>query len=131
MKLPVHIQFRGMAPSDALEARAREHAHKLESFASDLMACHIVIDLEQKHQHQGRPYSVRIDLTMPGHELVVNRVRNEDVHIALRDAFDDMTRQLEDTVRRRRGQEKHHATRPAQVAPAAEQEAPQPGEKNG
>lgn len=126
MKLPVHIQFHGMEPSDALEARAREHAHKLESFASDLMACHIVIDLEQKHQHQGRPYSVRIDLTMPGRELVVNRVRHEDVHIALRDAFDDMTRQLEDAVRRRRGQEKHHAERPIEMEPPAGQEAEQP-----
>lgn len=128
MKLPVHIQFRGMAPSDALEARAREHAHKLESFASDLMACHIVIELEQKHQHQGRPCSVRIDLTMPGHELVVNRVRHEDVHIALRDAFDDMTRQLEDAVRRRRGQEKHHAERPNEMEPPTGQETEQPGE---
>jgi len=109
MKLPVHIQFHGMESSDALEASAREHAHKLESFASDLMACCIGIDLEQKHKHQGRPYSVRIDLTLPGHELVVNRVQHEDVYVALRDAFDNMKRQLEDVVRKRRGDVKHHA----------------------
>lgn len=130
MKLPVHIQFHGMAPLDALETRAREHAHKLESFASDLMACHIVVDLGQKHQHRGRPYSVRIDLTLPGHELVVNRVQHEDAYIALRDAFDDMTRQLEDAVRRRRGQEKHHAERPIEIEPPMGQEAEQPGENH-
>ncbi len=108
MKLPVHIQFHGMEPSDALELSAREHINKLESFAPDIMTCRVGIDLEQKHQHQGRPYSVRIDLTLPGHELVVNRVHNEDVHVALRDAFDNMKRQLEDVVRKRRGQEKQH-----------------------
>lgn len=109
MQLPVHIQFRGMEPSDALETSAREHAYKLEAFAPDIMTCRVAIELEQKHQHQGRPYAVRIDLTLPGHELVVNRVQDEDVYVALRDAFDNMKRQLEDVVRQRRGQEKQHA----------------------
>lgn len=109
MKLPVHIQFHGMEPSDALEASAREHARKLESFTPDIMACRIVIDLEQKHQHQGRPYGVHIDLTLPGHELVVNRVQHEDPYVALRDAFDSMKRQLADVVHKRRGDVKHHA----------------------
>lgn len=108
MKLPVHIQFHGMEPSEALELSAREHAHKLELFAPDIMACRVGIDLEQKHQHQGRPYGVRIDLTLPGHELVVNRVHHEDAYVALRNAFDSMKRQLEDVVRKRRGQEKQH-----------------------
>ncbi len=35
-------------------------------------------------------------------------VRKEDAYVALRDAFDDMKRQLEDHVRQRRGQEKVH-----------------------
>lgn len=108
MKLPVHIEFHGMEPSEAFEASVREHMHKLESFAPDIMACRVAIDLEQKHQHQGRPYTVRIDLTLPGHELVVNRVHNEDVYVAMRDAFNNMRRQLEDAVRKRRRQEKQH-----------------------
>lgn len=113
MKLPFHIQFRGMDASEALEVNAREHAHKLESFASDIMACRVSIELEQKHQNQGRPFGVCIDLTLPGHELVVNRVQHEDAYVALRDAFDKMKRQLEEVVRKRRGQVKQHAT-PAQ-----------------
>lgn len=124
MKLPVHIQFHGMEPSDALETSAREHAHKLETFAPDIMTCRVGIDLEQKHQHQGRPYGVRIDLTLPGHELVVNRVQHEDVYVALRDAFDNMKRQLEEVVRRRRGQEKHHVVpQRAERTPPDEQDA--------
>ncbi len=109
MKLPVHIQFHNTEHSDALESSARAHAHKLELFACDIMSCRIYIDLEQKHKQQGRPFGVRIDLTLPGHELVVNRVQHEDPYIALRDAFDSMKRQLQDVVHRRRGQEKQHA----------------------
>ncbi len=105
MKTPVHIQFHDMDPSEALEHSAREHVRKLESLAPDIMSCRVGIDLAQKHKHQGRPFGVRIDLTVPGHELVVNRVHDEDVYVALRDAFDDMKRQLEDFVRQRRDQE--------------------------
>ena len=122
MKIPVHIQFHGMEPSDAVELSARDHAHKLESFAPDIMACRVAIDLAQKHQHQGRPFGVRIDLTLPGHELVVNRVQDEDVYVALREAFDNMKRQLEDVVRQRRGQVKQH-----HVAPPSEPEEPGEG----
>lgn len=109
MQVPVHIQFRGMPSSEALEASAREHADKLETFAPDIMSCRVTIELSQKHQHQGRPYSVRIDLTLPGHELVANRDQDEDVYVALRDAFDNMKRQVEEVVRQRRGDEKLHA----------------------
>jgi ribosomal subunit interface protein len=123
MKLPVHIQFHGMEHSDALEKSAREHAHKLESFANDIMTCRVGIDLEQKHKHQGRPFSVRIDLTLPGVELVVNRVQHEDVNVALREAFDNMKRQLEDVVRKRRGQIKQHVVPPpGEPEPPGEQE---------
>jgi ribosomal subunit interface protein len=109
MKQPVHIQFHGMEASAALETSAREHVRKLEAFAPNIMACRVDIDLEPKHQNQGRPYEVRIDLTLPGHELVVNRVKDEDIYVALRDAFDHMKRQLEDVVRIDRRQEKQHA----------------------
>ena len=109
MKQALHIQFQGMEASAAVETKARELADRLDSFAPDIMACRVNIDLEQKHKHQGRPYGVRIDLTLPGHELVVNKVQHEDVYVALRDAFDNMRRQLEEVVRIRRGQEKLHA----------------------
>ena len=108
MKLPLQISFHGMEPSEALEAAAAKKAHKLDEFFADIMSCRVVIDQQQKHQHQGRPFAVRINLSLPGHELYVNRVQDEDAYVALRDAFDDMKRQLEDAVRRLRGQEKEH-----------------------
>jgi ribosomal subunit interface protein len=109
MKQPLQIRFIGMSPSDAVETAARKKAEKLERFASDIMSCRVTIEQAHKHQHQGRPFAVRLDLTLPERELSVDRVEHEDAYVALRDAFDNMTRQLEDVVRRRRGDEKQHA----------------------
>lgn len=108
MKLPLHLAFEGMEASEAVEAAAREKAAKLDQFFPQIMSCRVVVSLEQKHKHQGHPYAVRIDLTVPGHELVVDRVRHEDVYVALREAFDDMKRRLEDVARKMHGQVKHH-----------------------
>jgi ribosomal subunit interface protein len=109
MKLPLQIQFHNFDRSEAVEAAVTERAEKLSRFCPDIMACRVSLDLLQKHKHKGRPYAVRIDLTLPGHELVVNRDRDEDIYVALRDAFNDMGRQLEQVVRRRRGDVKAHA----------------------
>lgn len=109
MKLPFQIQFKGTEASDALESVAIEHLRKLETFAPNLVACRVTISLDQKHKHQGRPFSVHIDLTLAGRELVVSKVLNEDPYVALRDAFDTMRRQLESLLRRRRGEQKVHA----------------------
>lgn len=108
MTWPIQISFHGMDRSDAVQDVVRKKAEHLGRFAGDIVACHVMIDLVQKHQRQGQPFGVRIDLTLPGHELVVDRVENEDVYVAVRDAFDAMTRQLEDVVRRRRGDTKLH-----------------------
>jgi ribosomal subunit interface protein len=109
MKMPLQIVFHGLEPSAAIEAAAREKAGKLDQFSADIMSCRVTIELEHKHHHQGRPFAVKIDLTVPGHELRVDRVAHEDVYVALRDAFDHMKRRLEDVVQRTRGQQKHHA----------------------
>ena len=102
MKQAPDIRFIGMEPSGALDSAAREKIDKIELFCPEIIACHVVIELAHKHRRQGRPFSVRLSLTLPGHELAVSRVENEDVYVALRDAFDDMRRQVEDTMRRMR-----------------------------
>ncbi len=117
MKQAPDIRFIGMGPSEALAAAARDKAAKLDRFYPDLMSCHVVLELEHKHRRQGRPFAVRVDVTLPGHELTVSRVEHEDAYVALRDAFDDMKRQLEDKVRRMRGQEKHHEPPSGEAGP--------------
>jgi ribosomal subunit interface protein len=108
MKQPLTISFIGMDRSDALEVSARRHVEKLDRFAKDLVSCKVTISLEQKHQHQGRPFGVRLDITIPGHELATTRAHHEDAYVALRDAFEAMRRQLLKTIGIRRGDVKHH-----------------------
>ena len=109
MKQPLQIRFIGLEPSPAVETAAHEKAAKLDQFRPDLMSCRVTIELLDKHKHQGRHFAVRIDLTLPGGELSVDRVLHEDVYVALRDAFDDMKRRVQDSARRVQGQKKVHA----------------------
>jgi ribosomal subunit interface protein len=110
MQLPLQVTFRGFAVSAGLEARVREKAAKLERFAPHIMSCHVTLDQAHKHHHQGRPFEVRIDIRVPGHEIAVSRQHDDDLHVALRDAFDAAGRRLEDVVREMRGDVKHHET---------------------
>jgi hypothetical protein len=102
MKLPVYVEFRGMEHSDAIATVAQAYAHKLESAVPNTIACHIGIDLERPPKQQEHLYGVRIDLTIPGHELMVSRVQREDVEVAMRDAFSTMHSQLEALARESR-----------------------------
>jgi ribosomal subunit interface protein len=117
MQLPLQVTFRNMDPSPAVEARARELAQRLDRFSSHIMSCHVIIEEPHKHQHQGKIYEVRVDLTVPQNELVVSREHperhtHEDVYVALRDAFDAARSQLEKYERRHRQDVKHHEPNP-------------------
>lgn len=121
MKMPVDIRFIGLTSSQALEATIHERIAHLDRFCPDIMAWRVTVEQEHKHQAQGRPFAVRLDVTLSGQELAVNRVHDEDVYVALRDAFDAARRKIEDAVRIRRGEVKQHAP---VAAAAVREEAP-------
>lgn len=113
MNLPLQITFRDVPTSTVIEARVREEAAELDQFYGRIVSCRVVIESPHRHHHQGRLYGVRIDLSVPGRELVIGREpsqhhAHEDVYVAIRDAFDAARRQLEDHARRERGDVKHH-----------------------
>jgi cold shock CspA family protein/ribosome-associated translation inhibitor RaiA len=115
MQLPLQITFRKMAPSPAVEAHIRERAAALDRQFGRIMACRVVVEASSRRRRQGRLYRLRIDLTVPGREIVVDRDppehhAHEDILVALRDAFDAARRQLEDHARVARGQIKAHET---------------------
>jgi ribosome-associated translation inhibitor RaiA len=115
MQIPLQITFRDMTPSAAVEARIRERAVELDQYYDRIMRCHVVVHAPHRHHHQGKLFHVRIDLTVPGGELVVNREpaahhAYEDVFVTIRDAFDAAQRQLADHARRLRGDVKAHET---------------------
>ncbi len=109
MKIPLHINFRNIPPSAAIEAEIRKRGEKLDHFSGQIMHCEVTVETLGKHKTQGRLYEVRIDLTSPGKEIVINRHhQHEDVFVAIRDAFDAAIRKLEDHVRVQRGDVKVH-----------------------
>lgn len=108
MQLPIQITFRNFPHSDAIDAYVRERAAKLDTFFTRITACRVVVETPHQHQQHGRHFRVRIDLTVPGGEVVVSHApdenpTNEDPYAAIDQAFDQMGRRLQDHVRRQRG----------------------------
>ena len=117
MQIPLEINFRNMDPSDAVETKVSELAEKLERYHGRIMACRVVIEASHKHKHKGGVYHVRIDLTVPGNEIVINRESHqnrlhEDVYVVVRDAFKAAYRKLETYAARLRGDVKTHEEAP-------------------
>jgi cold shock CspA family protein len=146
MEIPLQITFRNMLPSQAIEDNIREKASKLESFYDRIMSCRVIVEAPHRHHRKGKAYEVRIDLTVPGGELVINRSpkrlkaanlrqagppeaklveshepskhgAHTDVYVAIRDAFNAAGRKLQDHARRQSGAVKLHQGPPrARVA---------------
>ena len=112
MKLPLQVTLRDVSPSEAVEGYIRERAAKLDTFYDRIMSCRVVVEAPVRHHRKGGPFKVRIDLTVPGDELVVNRQRDEDLYVAIRDAFHAARRRLEDHAHRQRGAVKFHEAAP-------------------
>ena len=72
MQLPIQITFRNMDSSPAVEARVREEAEKLSEFYDGIMGCRVMVEIPHQHRQQGKRFHIRIDLTVPGGEIVVN-----------------------------------------------------------
>jgi ribosomal subunit interface protein len=108
----LQITFRNIDASPTVEAKVRERARELERFSDRIISCRVLIEAPKRHR-QGDLYHVRVDLKIPGKEIVVKRDppehhAHEDVYVAVRDCFDAVRRQLEDHVRWRRGAVKAH-----------------------
>lgn len=96
MKLPLQITSRNVSLSEAAEQAIREKAAKLDHFYDRIMGCRVLVESPHRHQNQGNQYNVRLDITVPGSEIVIKREENEDLYVAIRDAFDAAQRKVKD-----------------------------------
>ena len=129
MQIPLQVAFRNFERSPAVEASVREHAERLDRFHDHIMSCRVMVEKQQERRVHGDHFHVRVDVTVPGAELVASREpdahhRYTDVYVAIRDAFDAMRRQLEDHQRRRDQRAKVHVAPPhgriAELRPEAD-----------
>ena len=114
-----------------VEEWIREEAAKLETFYNQIMGCRVAVEVPHRHQKKGKPLHVRIDLTLPGKEIVIkrepvpsNRSRmaaqaassgelpakspHHDLHLVIHDAFKAAGRRVQDFARCQRGSVKKH-----------------------
>jgi cold shock CspA family protein len=135
MQLPVQITFRNIDSSAAVEARIREEAEKLSEFYDSIMGCRVMVEMPHQHRQRGKRFHLRIDLTLPGGEIVVKHepslhgstqqtetekrrkqqeiaAPHKDIYVAIRDAFKATRRQLQDYARKQSGAVKHHEPAP-------------------
>jgi ribosome-associated translation inhibitor RaiA len=94
MDIPLQVTFRDLPHSPALDEKIRERAARLGSLSDRITRFRVTLERRHRHKHQGREYCVRIDLRVPDHDIVVNQDHDEDLHVALRDAFEAAERQL-------------------------------------
>ena len=108
MQQPLQITIKDIDHSPAIEQEIRAKIEKLEHYADDIISCHVVVELTQKHQQQGQLHNLHIRLTVPGKELVATRNAHENLWIAIKEASDDMRDQLRRYTEQRRKQVKNH-----------------------
>ncbi len=142
MITPLQTTYRGLERSTAVTRCIRARTDKLAKHFGRIIACRVVIEQPNRHQVRGRLFHVRIDLTVPGAEIVVRHepaahippaeadgsdavdripeaaAPHKDAYLAIHDAFDIAHRRLEDRERRQRKKALHQAP-PWRVGKAA------------
>ncbi len=103
---PLHIKAGDIPLAPEIEAYIRERTERLQALASGMTSCRVTLDAPVGHHQKGGPYEVSISVLLPGAQLVVNRQSDPSLHAAIRHAFDAASRQVEDYLRRQRGQVK-------------------------
>ncbi|MBI1860534.1 MAG: ribosome-associated translation inhibitor RaiA [Deltaproteobacteria bacterium] len=89
-----------MRSAEGLLGTIRGRAEGLSHFFPRIVGCHVIVEAPHRHRQRGNHFSVRIDLKVPGREIVVTHNRplngaHKDAYVAVRDALDTATRRLQ------------------------------------
>lgn len=108
MQVPVQITFRDVKHSAEVSDHIHQKVDKLNQLTDMLISCHVVVEFACKHQQSGNLYSVRVVVNAPNKELVSTHNHDENMYVAIREAFDDITRQIEEYSQIHHGRKKRH-----------------------
>ena len=112
MKLALEISARDVRVNEEVEELIREKASKLDKFYDQIIGCRVKLDMPHRSQRSGMRYNVRIDITVPGGELIVKREPDEDLHAAIINSFDTARRRVKEYAEKQRGEIKTHLEKP-------------------
>lgn len=115
MQIEPEIAFRGVEPTKKVVEQIQEGIDSLERVFDDLIGCRIAVEMADHRHRTGNRYRVRIDMSVPGHDLVVDRAPAEHLpqeHLdqAIGEVFDRARRRLIEHGERIRGRVKTHET---------------------
>lgn len=94
MQIPLQITLRNVARSETVEASIRRRAEKLDRYHRRIVRCRVVVEIPSRHRQQGKEFVVRLDIKLPGSEIVITHDHHEDLYAALHDAFHAAQRRL-------------------------------------
>ncbi len=129
------VTFRNMKSPGLAEKWVRDEIPKLAMLYPRIMACRVAVESVDRHHKFGGQFHVRIDLTVPGGEIVIKHAPSLRAHIrqagktktvkqlelktahknlrtAINDAFKAAGRRLQDFARRQQGSVKRHEPLP-------------------
>jgi len=98
MPIPLKLEDRGKLLSESLAAHIQDRTQKLGHFFGEVQRCRVVVDGPGQHPLKGR-IRIRVYLSVPGMEIVVNRQTGADLAMAIRESFDAADQRLEDHAR--------------------------------
>jgi len=93
MQKKLQVVFRGIDQSDAIEEVVNKKVEKLERQHDRITSCRVVLDAPHNHHHKGKLYQASIVTASPEGDVNVSE-ENEDIYVAIRDAFNATGRQL-------------------------------------
>jgi ribosome-associated translation inhibitor RaiA len=92
-----------------MDARIAELADKLTTLNPRITHCHVIVTQGDRHRSKGNQFEVHVALHVPGRgEVVATRRSHEDPYLAVNEAFDTVTRELERGLEIQRGEVKRH-----------------------
>ena len=106
MRSPVEIHFHGIEKSEAIEERVREKVSKLEKHFSRMTHCRVVMEAPHRSPQKPKVFQIKIEIGLPRRQpIVVCQERegshaNEELPLAIRDAFAAALRKVDDVGRK-------------------------------
>lgn len=106
------IAARDVELSETQSASIREMANHLTDIYERIVSCRIAVAVPHRRTHQPVEYQVRIDVGVPGGELIVSKHSSDELLTAAQAAFEAARRQLQDHARIKRGDVKSRGRSP-------------------
>ena len=98
--LPTQITVRSISDTPTIEHHVHKYVKKINRIYKKITSCRVVIDTAQRHKHKGKLFSISIDITIPGKELVSHK-QNQNLYVAIRHGFAAIERLLKKHVKRK------------------------------